>query len=66
MNPEDLLKGLDDADELVQVASAIRNKFILSGWSSTGAESMTELLISAAISEVVAVGFTEDDAPGDF
>lgn len=61
MSPEDLLKGMDDADELVQIASSIRNKFILSGWSTAGAESMTELVVANAMDEQASVAWSGDD-----
>lgn len=61
MAPEDLLKGMDDADELVQIASSIRNKFVLSGWSTSGAESMTELIVANAMNEQASIGWASEE-----
>lgn len=57
------------ADELIQTASRFRVGFIRSGWTTQGAESITELIVSHSL-HMQAMGDDDDDddeeGPGDF
>lgn len=46
-----IYERIESLDPLVQLASALRGKLLNNGWTTDGAETLTQLFVSAALDD---------------